>query len=208
MVYGWQLWLSPRPLRRTDTPLESHMLSPNDAALYEFLHDDDGRFVVKETHYAENKAVRDGMSGPPLHIHLRQTEYFQVQQGTLAVVKNRKEHIITKDDGVLIITPGTRQVFFPHRFWAHSSNREDLVFKVWAEPQELDHSFDEKYLRNALGYLRDCQQQNMTPSVFQMALLGWISDTIFVTPSFWVPIWILKLVQYVVGRFIGELLLG
>ncbi|KAK6957467.1 hypothetical protein Daesc_000253 [Daldinia eschscholtzii] len=151
MVYGWQLWLSPRPLKRTDTPLESRMLSPNDAALYEFLYDDDGRFVVKETHYAENKAVRDGLSGPPL---------------------------------------------------------EDLVFKVWAEPQELDHSFDEKYLRNALGYLRDCQQQNMTPSVFQMALLGWSSDTIFVTPSFWVPIWILKSVQYVVGRFIGELLLG
>ncbi|KAG4217914.1 hypothetical protein PC116_g33606 [Phytophthora cactorum] len=113
MVYGWQLWLSPRPLRRTDTPLESRMLSPNDAALYEFLYDDDGRFVVKETHYAENKAVRDGLSGPPLHIHLRQTEYFQVQQGTLAVIKNGKEHIITKDDGVLIITPGTRQVFFP-----------------------------------------------------------------------------------------------
>ncbi|KAI1470388.1 uncharacterized protein F4812DRAFT_417335 [Daldinia caldariorum] len=203
MVYGWQLWLSPRPSRRTDTPRESRMLSPNDAALYEFLYDEDGRYAVRETHYADNKAVRDGISGPPLHIHIRQTEYFQVQQGALAVVKNGKESVITKNDGILVIAPGAR-----HRFWAHSPVREDLVFKVWAEPQDLGHAFDESFLRNSLGYLRDCQQQGIEPSVFQMALLGWSSDTIFVTPSFWVPIWILKLAQYVIGHFIGGLLLG
>lgn len=66
MVRSWQLWLSPRPLRRTRTPSAPRMLSPHDAALYEFLYEKDGRFVVKETHYANNQAVRAGISGPPL----------------------------------------------------------------------------------------------------------------------------------------------
>ncbi|KAI6086402.1 hypothetical protein F4821DRAFT_130197 [Hypoxylon rubiginosum] len=203
MMAGWQLWLSPRPLRRTNTPLEPRMFSPSDAALYEFLYDDIGRFAVRETHYADNKVVQNGLSGPPLHIHLKQTEYFEIQQGTLAVVKNEKQVMLTKDDGILKITPGTR-----HRFWAHSPAREDLIFKVWAEPQDGQHSFDENYLRNALGYLRDCQMQNINPSIFQMALFGWSSDTLFITPSFWVPLWILRAIQFVAGHLIGVFLLG
>ena len=66
MVWAWQRWLSPRPLRRTETPVETRQFSPNDAALYEYMYKDDGRFVVKETHYADNDAVRAGRSGPPL----------------------------------------------------------------------------------------------------------------------------------------------
>lgn len=70
MMAGWQLWLSPRPLRRTNTPLEPRMFSPSDAALYEFLYDDIGRFAVRETHYADNKVVQNGLSGPPLYVPL------------------------------------------------------------------------------------------------------------------------------------------
>ncbi|KAI0879964.1 uncharacterized protein GGS22DRAFT_176317 [Annulohypoxylon maeteangense] len=203
MARAWQLWLSPRPLRRTDTPAEPCMLSPNDAALFEFLYDDNNRLIVRETHYANNKAVQDGVSGPSMHIHLRQTEYFEVEQGTLGVVRNGKEVLLTKDDGVLDIPPGTR-----HRFWAHSTTQHDLIFKVWAEPQDVQHGFDENFLRNYLGYLRDCQQQNIKPSVFQAALIYSASDTIFITPRFWVPIWILKVIQYVAVHLVGELLLG
>lgn len=42
------------------------------------------------------------------HIHLRQTEYFQVIQGKLAVVRNEHEDTLTKDGGILRIDPGTR----------------------------------------------------------------------------------------------------
>ncbi|KAJ4304907.1 hypothetical protein N0V90_000435 [Kalmusia sp. IMI 367209] len=203
MVWAWQLWLSPRPVRRTETPIEPRQLSPNNAALYEYTYEDDGRLIVKETHYENNTAVREGRSGPPLHIHLRQTEYFEVLQGKLAVVKNEKERMITSNDGILEIPPGTR-----HRFWAHSSIEEDLVFKVWTMPQDLDLGFDENYLRNILGYLRDCQQQEIDVSVFQMALLGWSSDTLFICPPFYVPLWILKPYQYILGHFIGGFMLG
>jgi hypothetical protein len=75
-------------------------------------------------------------------------------------------------------------------------------------PQDVEHGFDENYLRNILGYLRDCQQQNINVSIFQMALLGWSSDTLFICPPFWVPLWILKVAQFTVGHVIGKLLLG
>jgi mannose-6-phosphate isomerase-like protein (cupin superfamily) len=39
---------------------------------------------------------------------MRQTEYFEVEQGTLAVVRNEKEVTLTKDDGMLKIPAGTR----------------------------------------------------------------------------------------------------
>jgi hypothetical protein len=42
------------------------MLSANDASLYEFMYEADGRLVVKETHYASSEHVRQGASGPPL----------------------------------------------------------------------------------------------------------------------------------------------
>ncbi|KAF5544155.1 ankyrin repeat domain-containing protein [Fusarium phyllophilum] len=76
--------------------------------LFEFHYECDGRLVVRETHYAENKLVQDGHSGPPLHIHGGQTEYFQVESGTLAVIRNGKKSILTKGGGIIKIPPGTR----------------------------------------------------------------------------------------------------
>ena len=66
MLWRWQLWLSPRPLQRTVTSSEHHILGPHGAALYEFLADNNGRWTVRETHYINNRIVREGLSGPPL----------------------------------------------------------------------------------------------------------------------------------------------
>ncbi|KAI1771738.1 hypothetical protein F4818DRAFT_428908 [Hypoxylon cercidicola] len=206
MVYGWQLRLSPRPPSRTETPIEPRLLSPCDAALFEFISGDDGRMIVRETHYADNKFVQDGLSGPKIHIHLGQNEYFEVHQGTLSVIRNGIEYALTKDDGVFEIPAGTR-----HRFWAHPSirdKREDLKFQVWAKPNEVDRGFNENCLRNYFGYLKDCLEHNMTPSVFQMALFGWSWDTIMLVPPFWMPLWSLRVIQHVAGHWIGKRLLG
>ncbi|KAF5602431.1 short-chain dehydrogenase [Fusarium subglutinans] len=116
-------------------------------------------------------------AGTERHIHCGQTEYFQVESGTLAVIKNGKKSVLTKDGGIIKIPPGTR-----HRFWAEAPVTADLVFRVWAEPQNLDRGFDEAFLRNYLGYLRDCEDQNIQPSVFQLALLGWNGDTLLSPP--------------------------
>ncbi|KAK5637399.1 hypothetical protein RRF57_013111 [Xylaria bambusicola] len=157
---------------------------------------------LRETHHFNNKVVREGRSGPPLHIHWLQTEYFKVEKGVIGIHKNGKEIAATKDDGILEIPAGTR-----HRFWAHSSTTEDLVFKVWAEPQDIDHSFDENFLRNFTGYQRDCQMQGIKPSPFQLILLSYNSATMG-TPPFWMPLWLLKGINYILAFWIAKALLG
>ncbi|RDA83524.1 hypothetical protein CP532_4158 [Ophiocordyceps camponoti-leonardi (nom. inval.)] len=160
-------------------------------ALFEFLEDEHGRWVVQETHYIKNRIVKDGLSGPPL-----------VKKGVIGIHKNGREIQATRSDGVIDIPAGTR-----HRFWAHASSQEDLVFQVWAEPQDLDHSFDENFLRNFVGYHRDCQEANIKPSIFQIILLSYNSATV-ATPPFWMPLWILRLFHYLLAYWIGAALLG
>ncbi|KAI0186720.1 hypothetical protein F4808DRAFT_466529 [Astrocystis sublimbata] len=97
------------------------------------------------------------------HIHWQQNEFFQVEKGLLGLVRNGQRLAATKGSGTIEIPAGTR-----HRFWAHATSSEDLVFKVWAEPQDLDNSFDENFLRNFVGYQRDCRRANLKPSTFQL----------------------------------------
>lgn len=94
-----------------------------------------------------------------------------------------------------------------HRFWAHESSTEDLVFQVWTLPQGVDRGFDEKFMRHVAGYLRDCQNAGLSPSLFQL-LLFFESGSILISPPFWVPIWLLGFVQYVLAQGIGRLILG
>lgn len=202
MMASWQLWLSSRPRRRTDTAAQPSVLTAGDNMLYEFTREADGRQTVKETHYMHKKMVRDGLSGPPLHIHLSQKETFSVEQGVLGVVQNGKEYAITKDDGPVSIEPGVR-----HKFWAHASGSEDLVFKVWVEPQDADFGFDESFMRNFSGYLRDCEREGMGPSLFQMLLFLYHSDMVL-TPPFWMPIWFLVGLHHVLAYWVGAGILG
>jgi hypothetical protein len=63
---SWQIWLSQRPTRRTNTSHEPIVFAVDDAIKYEFLREDDGRHIVRETHYISKESVRKGLSGPPL----------------------------------------------------------------------------------------------------------------------------------------------
>ncbi|KAJ2979819.1 hypothetical protein NUW58_g7103 [Xylaria curta] len=127
-------WLSPRPVSRTKNNTELNWDHLHGAAVYEPLLKPDGSWVVREHHYIENHFARAGLSGPPLHIHRLQDEFFKVERGVLAVVKNGVEHRLTKDDGVLTIPAGTR-----HRFWVHESTPENVIFDVWLDPCKEVH---------------------------------------------------------------------
>lgn len=105
-----QLWLSPRPTRRTTTAHDASVMSAEDAIKYDFVKNQAGLSAVRETHYISKKTVREGRSGPPLHIHLRQDEHFEVQQGVLGVVRNGKEYAVSKNDGRISVPSGARYV--------------------------------------------------------------------------------------------------
>ncbi|KAL6857685.1 hypothetical protein ACO1O0_005127 [Amphichorda felina] len=188
MAWGWQQWLSPRPQQLTKNTSEPSWTHLGGAALYEPLSKPDGRWYVRETHYIDNPHVRAGMSGPPLHIHRLQNEFFKVEQGTLGLVKDGVEYTITKDDGVAHIPAGTR-----HRFWAHKSGTEDLVFAVWLDPcTEVDHILDVNFLRHLSGYVEDCLKNGLKPSVLQIILLTEHASSLLCPPFLnWMPVWML-----------------
>jgi hypothetical protein len=94
-----------------------------------------------------------------------------------------------------------------HRFWAHASTKEDLVFKVWVDPQDVDYGFDENFMRNISSYTRDCERENVAPSIFQILLFMYHSE-IVLTPPFWLPLWILVGLHHVSAYWIGAGLLG
>ncbi|GJC93315.1 putative ankyrin repeat domain-containing protein 29 protein [Colletotrichum tabaci] len=202
MTRAWQLWLSPRPRKRTNISTQSSFVTAGDAARFDILTEDDGRWGLRETHFINNPLVKAGKSGPPLHIHLLQDEYFKVEQGVLGAITDGKEHAITKDDGVLCIRAGTR-----HRFWSHESATESLVFHGWAHPQDRDHILDENFLRNLQGYMADCHREGLKPSVFQLVLFSYEASTL-ATPPFWVPIRLLTAVNHVLAYWIAAGLLG
>ncbi|USP79029.1 hypothetical protein yc1106_06303 [Curvularia clavata] len=179
MVRAWQQWLSRRPLQRTPNNTKPSFLHLGNAALYEPLSKPDGQWYARETHYKDHPLVSAGLSGPPLHIHRLQDEYFKVEQGVLGVMKNGVEHTLTKDDGVLHIPAGTRT--------------EDLVFNVWLDPcTENEHILDVNFLRNLSGYLDDCLKSGIQPSVLQIILMTENASSLLCPPFLnWMPTWML-----------------
>lgn len=106
-----QQWLSPRPPQRENTAHQASIFTPEDAIKYDFVKNTEGLSAVRETHRIRDKGVREGKSGPPLHIHLRQDETFEVQQGVLGVAVNGKEHAVSKNDGRITVPCGARYVW-------------------------------------------------------------------------------------------------
>ncbi|KAG8158053.1 hypothetical protein KVR01_011814 [Diaporthe batatas] len=189
-------------LSRENRAHQASLFTADDAVKHDFVKNTAGVSAVRETHRIRNQGVREGRSGPPLHIHLRQEETFEVQQGVLGVVLNGKEHAVSKDDGRIVVPCGAR-----HRFWAHESSTEDLIVTFWFEPQGLDHGVDESFMRNVTGYVRDCERHRMAPSVFQIMLFMYHSDMVL-TPPFWTPVWLLVALHHVLAYWVGAGLLG
>lgn len=97
-----------------------------------------------------------------------------------------------------------------HRFWSHPSATESLVFYAWPDPcKDVDHILDINFLRNAVGYLGDCEREGLKPSVFQVILFYQHASSIW-TPPFlnWVHASILNVVQYVVAYWVAVGVLG
>ncbi|KAI3324039.1 hypothetical protein HD806DRAFT_58928 [Xylariaceae sp. AK1471] len=202
MVWSWQLWLSSRPAHRTNIATQTKFTTAGNAAVYDFLTEDDGSWGVRETHYMDSSITRAGLSGPPLHVHLFQDEYFTVEKGVLGVVTDSKTHALTKADGTLKIKAGTR-----HRFWFHESSTEDVVFRGWIDSQDKDQGLDRDVLRNYQGYIVDCRKNNLEPSFFQLALIMYDASTIL-TPPFWMPLALLTGLNHMLARWMGQYLLG
>lgn len=105
---------------------------------------------------------------------------------------------------------GLPTTFYSHRFWSHPSATEDLIFHGWADPcKDEDHILDVNFLRNLTGYLADCHEAKLQPSVFQLILFLDHASSVL-TPPFlnWVPRWILLGIHRLLAKWIAAGLLG
>ena len=123
-----QLWLSARP-NRTVTHSNPTLYGIDNSTEVSFSTEN-GISYVTEHHKLSHPLVQGGekgsQSGPPMHIHLKQTEYFHVLQGKLGTICEGKLRTLSKGEEELIILPG-----LPHRFWAQENEEgEDLIMKV------------------------------------------------------------------------------
>jgi hypothetical protein len=53
----------------------------------------------------------------------------------------------------------------------------------------------------------DCERERIAPSIFQLLLFLWNAD-IVLTPPFWMPLVVLKVLTFVFARIVGEIVLG
>jgi len=66
-------------------------------------------------------------NGPPAHIHTRQTEGFEVIEGSLILIINGKERVLNTNESTIV------KAGEPHTF-KNASNAVKAVAKFWYEP--------------------------------------------------------------------------
>lgn len=101
---------------------------------------------------------------PPAHYHILQDEYFRVisGQGVWHLWDDRDVVLKTGDE---IMIPAWKY----HSFKNHSET-EPLVVGYWYDKEFV--AMEERFFRNALGYLADCFEAKLEPSIFQLAMFG------------------------------------
>jgi len=199
-----------KPFTRSQTTSQNPLVTDDGATLTEFLipeHPHDG-FCVKQTFFREKylKLKADGREAvitPPYHWHVNQIEYFEVEKGSMILTVDDKNQIVTPKDGKLVIKPGVY-----HTFHFNPDSTEDLIVRIWAEPED---GATEQFFRNLFSYLDDCKKNKKAPNLFQLLLILHSSETYLVLPK--VPKFIGKFVSrwvlgYVGGKMIGEKILG
>ena len=94
-----------------------------------------------------------------------------------------------------------------HHTFANASSDVELVVDVKLNPD--NRARDERFFRNAYGYLDDCTRAGKNPSPFQALLFLWSADII---PALSGPKFIMAPVARFIGRFggvvVGKWLLG
>lgn len=195
---------------RSETATQHPLYTDGGASITEFLppnHEHDS-FCIRQT-FLKEKMVKLKAAGihpvisPLYHWHLNQVEYFHVEKGSMCMKIDGKERIVTPKDGVIEIKPGVY-----HNFDMDPTSDDDLVFVACGEPED---GLTEKFFRNFFGYLDDCQKNKICPSIFQLLLFLYNTETFVALPKLpkflgkWVSRWIFG---YVGGKIIGESILG
>ncbi|KAI0205338.1 hypothetical protein F4808DRAFT_473379 [Astrocystis sublimbata] len=142
-------------------------------------------------------------TGPPLHIHMFQTEYSKVESGIMGIVDDDGQHRhVRPEDGEFIIPAGSL-----HRFYIHPDSPEEMSVCFSASDAGMDYQLDRVFFENWYGYWHDSLLHDGGMGLIQYLAIIDGGDMQAVPPA-WVPF--RKLVGYwgtvIIGRWVGGML--
>lgn len=178
--------------------------------------------------YERINAALHHPSGPPVHFHPFQNEYFRVEQGRMCVEIDGVLQILTPEDGEIMGRAGSI-----HRFYIAPDSTKDMVIILSASDPGLDYQLDRVFFENWYGLWHDYLVHEgkmdliqllcvcVVPSPFSFQLLGlfllihdwqktYDAGDAYLLPPAWLPNRLRKFIGYwggvIVGRWIGGLL--
>ncbi|KAF4581812.1 hypothetical protein EYR40_002830 [Pleurotus pulmonarius] len=143
-------------------------------------------------------AGRASIVTPPYHYHIYQTEIFEPKRGVMCYLLEGKEYKASVGD-VVMVQPGQR-----HTFWSDQDAEEGLHVDITVRGGGPRKGLDEAFFHNLFGYMDSLRQQGQAPSIFQMLAFMDSADVVLAD----IPFGLGKLMNVVVGRWIGRYLLG
>jgi len=196
------------PPRRTNISSQKSFTSSDGAVTTEFLtpENSDGELMIRQTfHLKKIQEIRNTGKEPEIIFHREifhwdKTEAFTLERGKLASHCEGRFHTYYSAVISFEAYPG----------WSH-------IFEVYSDRDDEDGVVTrklengEKFFRNLLGYLDDCQRANVQPDIFQLLLILHDNQTSLTVPK--IPAKIRKffgkwILGYIGGKIIGEKILG
>lgn len=116
---------------------------------------------------------------PPIsHYHLLQKETFYIAQGTGAWTLRGKTTRLSKGDSITIPARA------PHRFESVSNEAQEPLV-IWHRYDPPYWEMEERFTRNTLCYMWDCQRAGKEPSILQLCIFAadaWIAAEVVKAP--------------------------
>ncbi|KAI1371045.1 hypothetical protein F4677DRAFT_450756 [Hypoxylon crocopeplum] len=149
--------------------------------------------------------ARNHPSGPPVHFHPFQNEWFRVEQGRMCVEIDGRLKTLTPEDGEVFGRAGCI-----HRFFIAPDSTEDMVAIISGSDPGRDYQLDRIFFENWYGLWHDyLVHEDGKMDMIQILCTYDAGDVYLLGPAF-LPARIRRFIGYwagvVIGRWIGGML--
>ncbi|GME33701.1 putative cupin -type protein [Neofusicoccum parvum] len=184
------------------------VISFHGALITEFLEPPPGRcFAFRQTYKlkAPVELNFNKPTGPPLHFHPWQNEWFRCVSGRMGIEIDGKTRILTPEDGEIMGRAGC-----VHRFFLAPDSTEDMTVVLSASDTGDNYMLDRIFFENWYGMWHDGIVSNGGKFDLIQLLSTFDGGDCYLVPELPLPLWARKAIGQwggvVLGRWIGGLL--
>lgn len=170
-------FLRPAGPRRTYRADQNPIIYEKGRSALEF-RSQDAEYTLRNTHPPMDK--EGSIMIPPHHYHINQSEHFLIVSGTVNLFRGlspKPWKVLSAEGGAEKKASIPKKTY--HRL-ENASSTEPLVVDVHLSPIEYEN--EQRFFRNFFGYLDDCKAAKQAPSLFQLMVFLYSSDTPLALP--------------------------